>query len=241
MSSKLSIDEIKMLPDQELFNLLGTEINDTIEQELKDRGYSESELHEKEQNAIKESAVSHEESEPHDNIESEQKKDEKIETGEKNTIEQPGQVTNTETDIQSEAKKKMPKKTLIITGAVLVAIVVAAIVLLRGSEFKKVEREALQIAGTIRSGSNYFTIDTYPDEYENMDELVATVLKSSAQENAIEAIKYANEALGFTGALYSDMMKTTAIMGRQTEENNKYKVSWTYHPDDGLEVTYEKK
>ena len=29
--------------------------------------------------------------------------------------------------------------------------------------------------------------------------------------------------------------------GRQSSENEKYKVSWTYHPDDGLKVTYEKK
>ena len=30
-------------------------------------------------------------------------------------------------------------------------------------------------------------------------------------------------------------------MGRQSEENEKYRVKWSYHPDDGLEVTYEKK
>ena len=37
------------------------------------------------------------------------------------------------------------------------------------------------------------------------------------------------------------MMNTSALMGRQVEENDKYKVSWTYHPDDGLTVTYTKK
>ena len=37
------------------------------------------------------------------------------------------------------------------------------------------------------------------------------------------------------------MMKTTALMGRQEEETKKYRVSWTYHPDRGLEVTYEEK
>ena len=63
----------------------------------------------------------------------------------------------------------------------------------------------------------------------------------SHQESALEAIKYANEELGFGDSVYSDMMNTTALMGRQTEENDKYKVSWTYHPDDGLTVTYTKK
>ncbi len=30
-------------------------------------------------------------------------------------------------------------------------------------------------------------------------------------------------------------------MGQQSEENKKFRVSWTYHPDRGLEVLYEKK
>lgn len=36
------------------------------------------------------------------------------------------------------------------------------------------------------------------------------------------------------------MLETSARMGRQREENDKYRVTWTYHPDEGLEVTYEK-
>ena len=48
-------------------------------------------------------------------------------------------------------------------------------------------------------------------------------------------------ALGFSDSLYQDMLNTSAIMGRQSEENEKYRVKWSYHPDDGLEVTYEKK
>lgn len=84
-------------------------------------------------------------------------------------------------------------------------------------------------------------IDTYPDEYENMDSAMVALLAPSAQENALEAIQYANDALGFNGSVYSQMMKTTALMGRQSAETDKYKVSWTYHPDNGLEVTYEKK
>lgn len=74
-----------------------------------------------------------------------------------------------------------------------------------------------------------------------MDELTQSLLLPDAQEGALEAIRYANEELGFNGSVYSQMMNTTALMGRQSAENDKYRVSWTYHPDDGLEVTYEKK
>ncbi|MBQ9942147.1 MAG: hypothetical protein IJP03_03965 [Christensenellaceae bacterium] len=74
-----------------------------------------------------------------------------------------------------------------------------------------------------------------------MDEFVKSMLLPNTQENALEAIRYANDELGFNGSVYSKMMQTNALMGRQTEETAKYRVSWTYHPSDGLEVTYEKK
>lgn len=61
------------------------------------------------------------------------------------------------------------------------------------------------------------------------------------QKKVLEAVKYANEELDFPGSVYSDMLETTALMGRQVEENSKCKVSWTYHPDDGLKVTYTEK
>ena len=39
----------------------------------------------------------------------------------------------------------------------------------------------------------------------------------------------------------SKMDETTSIQGVQTDENDKYTVRWTYHPDKGLSVTYEVK
>lgn len=93
----------------------------------------------------------------------------------------------------------------------------------------------------IVGNGDYFTIDTYPDSYENIDDNLKALLLPDIEKNALEAIRYANEELGFNDSVYSKMMKTTALMGRQNEETDKYKVSWTYHPDNGLEVTYEKK
>lgn len=37
------------------------------------------------------------------------------------------------------------------------------------------------------------------------------------------------------------MKMTRAIDGAQTDENEHFKVTWTYHPDEGLNVIYEKK
>lgn len=58
---------------------------------------------------------------------------------------------------------------------------------------------------------------------------------------ANEAIERVNKELGFSDSLIEKMNTTTWSQGKQTDENDKFKVTWTYHPDKGLEVMYEKK
>lgn len=55
------------------------------------------------------------------------------------------------------------------------------------------------------------------------------------------AVRCMNNELGFGDSLYEKMSMTRAIDGMQTDENDKIKVSWNYHPDSGLSVIYEKK
>lgn len=138
-------------------------------------------------------------------------------------------------------KTKLTKKKIAFIGGIIIAVIAIALVIFIPSKFERVKNECVQIAGGVTGSGDYFIIDTCPDVYDNMDATLRSMLLPGAQENALEAIKYANDALGFNGSLYSQMMKTSALMGRQSAENNKYKVSWTYHPDEGLEVTYEKK
>ena len=140
-------------------------------------------------------------------------------------------------------KQKFSKKSLLILGAVAILVIAAFVaVLFIPSHFEKVSDEALQIAGQLSGVTDTkFTIDTYPYEDTNMSSSTIAILAPSARTQALEAIKYVNEALGFSSSLYNDMLKTSYIMGRQSEENDDYRVSWTYHPNEGLEVTYEKK
>ena len=138
-------------------------------------------------------------------------------------------------------KPKMSKKKLAIIAAAVVAVIAIAIILFVPSKFEKVRRECVDIARKVTGSGDYFMIDTFPDEYEDYDETFQALLLPDAQKYALAAIRYANDELGFNGSVYSQMMNTTALMGRQHAENGKYRVSWTYHPDDGLEVTYEKK
>lgn len=156
-----------------------------------------------------------------------------------NPVDNPMENSDTAEDAAT-GKPIMGKKKLAII-AVAVVVVAIALIIFIPSKFERVSRECVHIAGMVTGSGDYFMLDTLPDTYENMDATVKAMLLPGAQENALEAIKYANEELGFNGSVYSQMMKTTALMGRQSTENGKYKVSWTYHPDDGLEVTYEKK
>ena len=143
---------------------------------------------------------------------------------------------------ENEKKLNFSKKQKAIGICVILVVALVVLMLFLPSHFERVKDDAVDIAGRISSrGEGNFTIDTYPDIYENMDATTKSFLAPTWQEEALTAIQYANAEFGFSGAVYSKMMETSALMGRQVEENYKYKVSWTYHPDDGLEVTYEKK
>ena len=98
-------------------------------------------------------------------------------------------------------------------------------------------KENLYADNARANDGNYLKIDTNPSD-EDRDSIFYNTL---VERDSLNAIKFVNEKLGFPNSLYDDMLSTTALMGRQTEENRKFVVSWSYHPDTGLEVKYEKK
>ncbi|MBQ9842455.1 MAG: hypothetical protein IJO42_05030 [Clostridia bacterium] len=59
------------------------------------------------------------------------------------------------------------------------------------------------------------------------------------EDEAILAIFYVNESLGFPSSLIDKMSSTRALDGMQSQSFEEYTVSWTYHPDNGLRVIYE--
>lgn len=133
-------------------------------------------------------------------------------------------------------KRKVVNKKIAIRIGIIIAVVITAFTVFQMSEFERVKNKVADFCPVSSSGKGNFSIDTRPDHYtEEM------ILYLAPQDDALKGIRYANEALGFNGALYSKMLETNSLMGRQSEENRKYKVSWSYHPDDGLEVIYEKK
>ena len=83
---------------------------------------------------------------------------------------------------------------------------------------------------TVGSDGSYLSIDTNPsnkDDYTDYE--------------ALEAILVVNDALGLPDSLEESFGKTTAMMGRQSETFSDIgiTVSWSYHPDNGLDVSYK--
>ena len=83
---------------------------------------------------------------------------------------------------------------------------------------------------TLGSDGSYLSADT---NVHNLDDYSSTTI--------MYEIKDMNEDLGLPDSLWNDMLQTTWSMGKQQEtyERIGIKVSWTYHPDKGLEVTYK--
>ena len=98
-------------------------------------------------------------------------------------------------------------------------------------DFKKLYDELSSTWGwTLGSDYSYLSADT--NSYNSDDYTNYAVLY---------AIEDMNEKMGLPDSLYNDMLQTTWSMGKQSEtyENVGVTVTWTYHPDKGLEVTYK--
>lgn len=139
---------------------------------------------------------------------------------------------------KTNAKKK--KTPLIIGIAVAVVAVVIAVIALGGGGkdfndlYPGLDDESWC---SIASDGSYMKIDTNPYNEDSDD------LTWSDYENYVipanDMIEQINKDLGFSDALMEKMNSTTWSQGQQTDSNEKYKVTWTYHPDKGLEVMYE--
>ena len=83
---------------------------------------------------------------------------------------------------------------------------------------------------SIASDGSYMKVDTNPNDEDNFTDFVSYM-----------AIYGINSKLGFSEALIEKMNQTRSMDGRLTDANDKVAVSWTYHPDQGLEILYENK
>lgn len=82
---------------------------------------------------------------------------------------------------------------------------------------------------TIGSDDSYCEIDTNPFD-----------LSDFSSDSALLYIEQMNKALGLPEYLFNNMLHTSYSQGKQTEEFKNFKVIYYYHPDKGLNVTYNR-
>ncbi len=128
----------------------------------------------------------------------------------------------------------LSKKAIFFGGIAVLAIIAIVIISLnKGPNFNKIFNEYCDpIWAEVGSDKSYLYIDTNPYDEED---------SGIAYYESYTAIEKVNAELGLPESLFDDMGKTTGNDGKQFEEFDNVKVSWKYHPDKGLEVTYKKK
>ena len=91
----------------------------------------------------------------------------------------------------------------------------------------KLQYSSATLCYEIGDDGSYIEVDTNPLDFDDFYNPTYT--------KVIEAF---NEELGVPDYVYKLMITTTALQGRQTETVNGLIISWTYHPDNGLELIY---
>ena len=132
--------------------------------------------------------------------------------------------------------KAKKKKTLAIIVAVLVLVAIVVGVVAANAKPKGPDLQALYDEycsspwAKVANDGSYLAIDTNPSDTESG--------KYTYLLDADQAIEDINKALGFKESLLEEMNHTNFLMGVRTETDNGVKVTWRFHPDKGLEVTY---
>lgn len=135
---------------------------------------------------------------------------------------------------KTNAKKK---KTPLIIGIVAGIAVIAVVLIIALGGGKRVNLNDVyekycdgKSWADVASDGTFLSIDDNPLDIDDF-----------YSEEADDAIQAINKELGFSDSLWNKMCTTTANDGRQTDSNDKVTVSWKYHPNRGLSVTYEVK
>lgn len=131
----------------------------------------------------------------------------------------------------NDAKKKKP-----LTVWIAAALAVVALIFIFGSGGKKKDFNKMysdirhESWCTIASDGTWMKLDTNPYD-----------LDDSFNSTAWHKIKSVLNDLDFPSSVMEEMNETTALMGKQHASTNNYEVSWSYHPDKGLEAMFKVK
>lgn len=139
-------------------------------------------------------------------------------------------------EYNEESSKKRSVKFSLFEKAILVIFAVAAccivvFLLCREPSLKRAyENYCSPNYSELSPDENCLKIDTNPYDSET----------SSLNEPVLRSVKKVNRFLGFPHDIYYEMEHTSSLDGVRREISGDFMVSWTYQPNKGLEVTYER-
>lgn len=133
-------------------------------------------------------------------------------------------------------KIRSRNKSVIIAVSTLVVLILTVIYVL----FIRIDFNSVKMAltknydisewVTVAGDGSYLKLDTNPDDGFDYYEFTP-----------YELIYNIHDILRVPDSVVERMNSTRAIDGIQTAETLKLRISWSYHPDNGLEIIYEKK
>ena len=162
--------------------------------------------------------------------------------GKKKTDILPLSTNDNQTGSSNPSSKTESKRTAIVVVVVLVFVGILVFFLTRGcgsngADLTKVYDEYCGGSGSIwaelSDNGKTLSVDIEEDDMTKIDAML--------MESRWKNIKSINSALNLPESLNQKLNKTRAIDGRQTETYDNIEVSWSYHPNQGLEIIYTKK
>jgi len=96
--------------------------------------------------------------------------------------------------------------------------------------------EAADVPDLLAIAQTYF--DSAADVTGDSSAVMITITDDSVGRDALALSEYLS-ALGFSDAVLDRMSNTRALDGTLTAQGHHCNVSWTYHPDDGLQMVFE--
>lgn len=79
----------------------------------------------------------------------------------------------------------------------------------------------------VGADGSYLSIDTNPDDYSDY-----------SNDDAVEGVVQTIYALDLPSSLIEELSSTRALDGRLSKTYGNITVSWSYHPDNGLEILF---
>lgn len=127
----------------------------------------------------------------------------------------------------------------IVTAVSIIMLIVVAVLIFQDEDFEDMYSSEYRSYSwcAIFGDGKIMTIDTNP--YNEKKDAYIKKGYDLYFEDSSNAIQRINKDLGFTDKLWDRMLSTRSIDGKQYDYVDGYQVSWTYHPDKGLEVRYE--